>query len=295
AAFAQLQLLVPGETAAPGTASGKTGSPSTQIVGSSFSATVNAGDGFWNLANSVSHTVGLSSSDSSANLPPDTELAAVTASLTVTYNATGNFPLTATDLIDGSKTASTSPAIIVSPAQYTSATGGTAISADGATGTFTSLTGPTYSENASGNIGTGTIILKAPTGFVFDTGGTAPTVKITGSSKNNINGVSSGTSVAMSSVTSTQLTFTVTSSSASGVTTTLPWQNVRVRPTAGTPLAVGNLSRSGTANMVGLSTNVNLGSLREVAGSASVLAIQTQPSSSATAGVAFAQQPVLQV
>src|SRR6185369_14919578 len=128
-----------------------------------------------------------------------------------------------------------------------------------------------------------------------DTGGTAPTVKITGSSKNNINGVSSGTSVAMSSVTSTQLTFTVTSSSASGVTNTLTWQNVRVRPSAGTPLALGNLTRSGTASVVGLSTNANLGSLREVAGSASVLAIQTQPSSSATAGVAFAQQPVLQV
>src|SRR5262249_37676417 len=64
---------------------------------------------------------------------------------------------------------------------------------------------------------------------------------------------------------------------------------------AGTPLALGNLSRTGTASVVGLSTNANLGSLREVAGLAKYLAIQSQPSASAIAGVAFAQQPVLQV
>ena len=258
--------------------------------------TVNAVDAYWNLVNTVNDTVSLSSSDSTATLPSATAMAGGTTNLTVYFNTTGNFTLTASDLSDGSKTNNTSPAIAVSPAQFTQATGGSAIPADRAASlTFTNLTGPAYSEKASGNVGTGTIILKAPTGFVFDTGGTAPTVKITGSSKNNINGVSSGTSVAMSSVTSTQLTFTVTSSSASGVTNTLTWQNVRVRPSAGTPLALGNLTRSGTASVVGLSTNANLGSLREVAGSASVLAIQTQPSAAATVGEVFAQQPIIQV
>src|SRR3989454_9010108 len=99
----------------------------------------------------------------------------------------------------------------------------------------------------------------------------------------------------MTSVTSTQLVFTVTSSSVPGVTCKLTWQNVRVRPTAGTPLASGNLRESGTAIVLSLSTNSNLGTLREVAGAASALAIQTQPSATATAGVLFAQQPVLQV
>src|SRR6185369_6230304 len=47
--------------------------------------------------------------------------------------------------------------------------------------------------------------------------------------------------------------------------------------------------------VVGLSTNASLGTLREVAGAASSLAILTQPSATATAGVPFAQQPVLQV
>src|SRR6516165_7000625 len=99
----------------------------------------------------------------------------------------------------------------------------------------------------------------------------------------------------MTSVTSTQLTFTVTSASASGVTCSLTWQNVRVRPTAGTPLAFGNLTCTGTASLTGVSLVSNFGALREVAGAAKSLVIQTQPSANATAGVAFAQQPVLQV
>ena len=78
------------------------------------------------------------------------------------------------DITDATKTTNVSPAITVIPAQYTPATGGDAIPADNATGTFTSLTGPSYSENNTAEIGAGTIILNVPGGFIFDTGGTAP-------------------------------------------------------------------------------------------------------------------------
>ena len=61
-AFAKLQLLMPGETAAPGTASGKTGSPSAQTAGSAFTVTVNAVDANWNPVNSTD-TVGITSTD----------------------------------------------------------------------------------------------------------------------------------------------------------------------------------------------------------------------------------------
>src|SRR6185369_10633097 len=219
----------------------------------------------------------------------------------VYFNGNGTFTLTATDLNNGGKSPSTSPAISVSGAQFTAASGGTGIPADGAvTSAFTTLTGPTYSENNPGEVGTGTLIVNAPAGFIFDTGGTAPTMLVTrltgsGSSANNINDAASGTALAMTSVTSTQLVFTVTASSVSGITCKLTWQNVRVRPTAGTPLVSGNLRMSGTASVVGLSTNANLGTLREVAGAATSLAILTQPSATATAGAPFAQQPVLQV
>src|SRR2546426_6505393 len=58
-----------------------------------------------------------------------------------------------------------------------------------------------------------TLFRSAPSGFVFDTGGTAPTVRIDGGGPSkNINGVNNGTAVAMTSVTSNQLTFTVTRS-----------------------------------------------------------------------------------
>ncbi len=298
--FSKLQLLVPGETAAPGTSSGKTGAPNAQVVDAGFGVTVNAVDDYWNPVSTATDIVELSSSDAAATLPPDTALVGGTANLPVVFNANGNFTLTATDLTDGTKTAGTSPSIAVNPAQYVPASGGEAISADTVGGAWTSLTGPTYTENASGDVGVGTVILNTPNGFVFDTGGTAPTVLITrvagsGSSANNINDVSSGTAVSMTSVTSTQLVFTVTSSSANGMACRLTWQNVRVRPAAGTPLASGSLRGSGTAAVVGLSSTSSLGFLREVAGAARNLAVQAQPSATAIAGVAFARQPVLQV
>src|SRR5439155_9597251 len=133
--------------------------------------------------------------------------------------------------------------------QFTQAAGGETIPADGAlTGAFTTLTGPTYTENFAGDIGTGTIILNAPAGFVFDTGGTAPTVavlKVGGGSGSTIQG-------SVTAVSQTQITYTVTSASA--VASKLTWQNVRVRPTSGTPLAGGSLTRSGTASVPGLPT-----------------------------------------
>src|SRR5207249_2939097 len=204
--------------------------PSAQIASMAFIVRVNAVDSNWNLINTVTDTTGITASDATATLPPNAALVSGTGSSSVVMNTNGSFTVTATDLTDGSKTASTSPSITVGAPQFTPATGGSAILADGATGTFTSLTAPAYSENASGNVGTGTIVLNPPSGFVFDTGGTAPTVLVTrltgnGGSANNINGVASGMAAAMTSVTSTQLTFTVTSSS-SGTTCKLTWQNV---------------------------------------------------------------------
>src|SRR5439155_5942295 len=62
AALAKLQLLVPGETAAPGTASGKTGAPVAQTAGTTFSVLVNAVDANWNVV-STNDTVAITSTD----------------------------------------------------------------------------------------------------------------------------------------------------------------------------------------------------------------------------------------
>lgn len=183
----------------------------------------------------------------------------------------------------------------------TLAMGGSAIFADTATNTYTSLTGPGYTEFQNGNVGVGTIILKAPAGFVFNTNAPLPSVIITtvggsGTISQNINGVASGTSVPMTTITPTNLTFTVTSASSGGVTCSLTWTNIGVRPTAGTPLASGNLVTLGTSVMQAVTTNsTGWGFLAEVTGAAAKLAITTQPSAAVTAGVPFPQQPVVQV
>src|SRR5262245_12358287 len=113
AVFSKLQLLVPGETAAPGTPTGKTGTPSPQAAGTPFNVTVNAVDASWNLVNTIADTVALTSSDSNATLPANAALVSGTKTFSVTLNTIGSQTLTISDQTDGSKTADTSPAITV--------------------------------------------------------------------------------------------------------------------------------------------------------------------------------------
>src|SRR5207245_619022 len=68
-AFAKLQLLAPGETAAPGSASGKTGTPTARNAGTAFNVTINAVDANWNLVTSVADVVSVTSSDPNATMP----------------------------------------------------------------------------------------------------------------------------------------------------------------------------------------------------------------------------------
>src|SRR5439155_1160697 len=116
-AFVKLQLLVPGESAAPGTATGKTGTPIAQTAGTPFTATVNAVDSNWNLVSST-HTVGITSSDANAALPANAALVGGTQTLSVTLKTAGSRTVTATDITDGTKTANTSPSITVNAGAF---------------------------------------------------------------------------------------------------------------------------------------------------------------------------------
>src|SRR5258708_2111333 len=173
------------------------------------------------------------------------------------------------------------------------------ISADTAGGAYTTPTGPVYYEAVSGDAGAGTIILNPPAGFSFDIGGTAPSVIIkrltgNGGNTNNIDGVTNGTAVAITSRATNQITLTVTNASNGGATCSLTWTNVRVRPNLGTPLAAGNLTKTGTATMAAVTAgSTSFGALTEVAGAANRLAFTAQPVSAA-AGVVFGAQPVVQ-
>ena len=107
----KLQVLLPGETAAPGTATGKTGTPTSQTVGAAFDVTVNAVDANWNLVNYVTDNVAITSSDSTALLPSDAALVGGTQKFSVIFGSTGSHTVTATDTSDSKKAAGTSASV----------------------------------------------------------------------------------------------------------------------------------------------------------------------------------------
>ncbi len=99
--YTRLQVLLPGETAAPGTASGKTGAPRAQTSGVPFAVTIRACDSGWNTVAGITNAMQTLSSDASATLPSTTQLVNGTASVTVRFNAGGTFTVYAHDQSDG--------------------------------------------------------------------------------------------------------------------------------------------------------------------------------------------------
>jgi hypothetical protein len=104
--FVKLQVLMPGETAAPNTPTGKTGTPDPQTMGTSFNVTVNAVDEFWNIVPS-SDTINITCSDPAATLPADGALISGSKTFAVTIYSADNFTVTATDVTDSTKTPNT--------------------------------------------------------------------------------------------------------------------------------------------------------------------------------------------
>ena len=98
--FTRLQVLLPGETAAPGTSSGKTGTPSPQTAGVPFFVTVRACDASWALVSTVTHSIQILCSDASASLPAPAQLVGGTGDFLVILNAGGNFTIYAHDQSD---------------------------------------------------------------------------------------------------------------------------------------------------------------------------------------------------
>lgn len=150
----------------------------------------------------------------------------------------------------------------------TPATGGASISADNFGTTWTTLTGPVIQETAPGQLTPGQIRFQTPTGFIFDSGGTAPTITVTSPKSGKI-------TVTVSSRTSTEIIFNVTGSSSGNPKNNphrLEFANIRVRPSQGTPLATGNISNAGSAAPGG---TTNYGTLTMVAGANAKIRVET--------------------
>lgn len=121
------------------------------------------------------------------------------------------------------------------------------------TGAYTATTGPTIVETAIQQITTGTIILNAPAGFEFKTSGFSLT--ITPSGPGTCSGgqhtvQSSGISGTTSAITAT---ISAQATGSANCKSTLTFSGIQMRPTAGTPLSSGDITRSGTAS-IGVAT-----------------------------------------
>ncbi len=119
-AFTRLQLLLPGETAAPGTPTGKTGTPTAQVAGTPFTVTVNAVDAAWNPIAGITDVVHLATTDANATMPA--HVAMVNGVATFTSNVTlvtgGNRTITASNVTNNTITANTSPNVMVTAGSY---------------------------------------------------------------------------------------------------------------------------------------------------------------------------------
>lgn len=110
--YSRLQVLVPGELPAPGTATGKTGTPTDQTAGAPFDIRIRACDSEWNTVTEITNTISVGSSDASATLPGGTlVLSSGELILSVTLNAGGQFTFTAGDDTDGSIADATSSSV----------------------------------------------------------------------------------------------------------------------------------------------------------------------------------------
>lgn len=118
---AKLQVLMPGETNAPGTATGKIGTPTQQQAGFPVTVTVNAVDANWNIVGYCTDNVSITSSDqyatddNNAQLPLTGALTAGTRTFNIIFATQGSQTITATDTTQTTVTAGTGSATAIVP------------------------------------------------------------------------------------------------------------------------------------------------------------------------------------
>jgi hypothetical protein len=109
-----LQVLMPGETNAPGTPTGKVGTPTPQTVGTSFNVTVNALDFNGNVLTGCSDPVNITSSDPAASGLGGQVLTGGSVIVSFTFGTAGAQTITASDEVDVTVSA-TSTSTTVNP------------------------------------------------------------------------------------------------------------------------------------------------------------------------------------
>jgi hypothetical protein len=116
--FTQLQVLLPGETNAPNTPTGKVGTPNPVSLGAggTLDVTINAVDSAYNIVTTApGNTITLTSTDGSATLPVPSALVNGTVTQQIIFGSTGNFTVTATNMSNVNMPNATSSAVTVNP------------------------------------------------------------------------------------------------------------------------------------------------------------------------------------
>jgi hypothetical protein len=106
--FTQLQVLLPGETNAPNTLTGKVGAPSAVNPGDPVIVTVNSVDSTFHIVSSTDSITLTSLTDNAATLPVPGNLAGGTAQMYVYFGTSGSQTITATDTTNTNIPAATS-------------------------------------------------------------------------------------------------------------------------------------------------------------------------------------------
>jgi len=99
----KLQILLPGEVNAPGTPTGKTGTPIQPENSMPYTFTVNAVDDNWKVVSKITDSIEITCSEVIALLPPNASLVGGTANFDITLFEAGTWTITATDVTDSSK------------------------------------------------------------------------------------------------------------------------------------------------------------------------------------------------
>ena len=226
----KLQVLMPGETAAPGTGSGKTGTPTAQTAGTATTVTVNAVDANWNVVSSATPTVAITSSDGNATLPANAALVSGTKTFSVTLKTVGSQTVTATDQDASPLTANTGTATIVNAAVASKLViTGTSTQTAGATQNLTITAYDAYANVATGYTGDKSLTFSGANSSFSPV--TAPTVKN-----------KSGTAVAFGATTTITFASGVASVSggSNGVLTLYKVETATVSATDGTISSTGS-------------------------------------------------------
>jgi hypothetical protein len=111
--FSKLQILLPGETAAPGTPTGKTGTPDPQTQYTPFDVRINAVSDDWALISGITDTVTLTTTDGDPLLPPDAALVNGTVTMTVDLGTVGTQTITVSDVTDPAIQSDTSSGVTI--------------------------------------------------------------------------------------------------------------------------------------------------------------------------------------